>query len=76
MITEKTINRINELYHKKKATGLTSEEEKEQILLRKEYITAFRENLRGSLESIKIQEKDGTVIDVKERHDKKFKKEI
>ncbi len=76
MITEKTINRINELYHKKKATGLTSEEEKEQILLRKEYITAFRENLRGSLESIKIQEEDGTVIDVKERHDKKFKKEI
>ena len=35
MVTQDTINRINELYHKSKAEGLTPEEAKEQIELRK-----------------------------------------
>ena len=69
MIDQKTIDRINELYHKKQAQGLTPEEEAEQAHLRGAYIRAFRENLRGSLETIKIQNPDGTIIDVKKRHD-------
>lgn len=72
-MTEQDIKRINELYHKAKSPeGLTPEEAQEQAALRKEYIAAFRENLRGSLESIKIQNPDGTVIDVKAEHDKKY----
>ena len=35
MVTQDTINRINELYHKSKAEGLTKEEAQEQIKLRK-----------------------------------------
>ena len=71
-ITEKEIGRINELYHKQKAGTLTPEEAAEQAQLRKDYIAAIRASLRGSLETVKSQEPDGTMIDVKERHDKKY----
>ena len=74
MVTQETLNRINELYRKSKAEGLTEKEKKEQEKLRKEYVAAFRENLRGQLESIKIQNPDGSIIDVKERHEQKMKK--
>lgn len=73
MVTQDTINRINELYHKSKAEGLTPEETKEQIELRKEYVAAFRNNLRGTLDTIKIKNPDGSIIDVKKRHDEKMK---
>ncbi len=73
MVTQETINRINELYHKSKAEGLTPEEAKEQIRLRKEYVEAFRNNLRGTLDTIKIKNPDGSIIDVKKRHDEKMK---
>ena len=74
MVTENTIKRINELYHKSKGEGLTKEEAEEQIRLRKEYVAAFRNNLRGTLETIKIQNPDGSIIDVKQRHDEKMKR--
>lgn len=73
MVTQDTINRINELYHKSKAEGLTPEEAKEQIELRKEYVAAFRNNLRGTLDTIKIKNPDGSIIYVKKRHDEKMK---
>lgn len=73
MVTQDTINRINELYHKSKAEELTPEEAKEQIELRKEYVAAFRNNLRGTLDTIKIKNPDGSIIDVKKRHDEKMK---
>ncbi len=75
MVTQKTIDRINELYRKSQAEGLTTAEAEEQKKLRKEYIEAFKKNLRGTLETIKIQNPDGSIIDVKKRHDEKIKKE-
>ena len=72
-MTEQDFLRINELYKKQKAGTLTKEEAEEQARLRKEYITAIRENLRGNIESMKIQNPDGTIIDVKKRHDDKMK---
>ena len=39
------INRINELYRKSKAEGLTEAEKKEQKILRREYIEAVKGNL-------------------------------
>lgn len=72
MVTEKTIERINELYRKSKAEGLTTAEAEEQKRLRAEYIQAFRNNLRGTLDTIKIQNPDGSIIDVKKRHDEKM----
>ena len=41
------INRINELYHKSKETGLTLEEIEEQKQLRTEYRMAVINNLSG-----------------------------
>lgn len=38
------IARINELYHKSKAEGLSDEEKAEQQQLRQEYIFAIRNN--------------------------------
>ena len=43
------IERINELYRKSKAEGLTEEEKKEQQILRREYVDAFKRNLREQL---------------------------
>lgn len=68
----KDIERINELYRKKKAGTITPQEVEEQARLRAQYIADLRRNLRGELESIKIQNPDGTMIDVKKRHDEKY----
>lgn len=58
------IDRINALYHKSQSVGLTEEEKEEQARLRKEYVAAIRASLRGSLNNISIQEKDGTITDL------------
>lgn len=68
---DKKIARINELYRKSKAEGLTSEEAKEQKLLRREFIEAFKNNLRGQLNNIDIQEKDGSITNLGEKYGKK-----
>ena len=70
---ENTIERINELARKSKAEGLTDAELREQALLRKQYIEAFRRNLRGQLDNIDIQEPDGTITNLGEKYGKKFK---
>ncbi|MBE6114893.1 MAG: DUF896 domain-containing protein [Erysipelotrichaceae bacterium] len=54
------IARINELAKKKKTVGLTEEETLEQDKLRKEYIAAYRRNLEAQLQSITVQESDGS----------------
>lgn len=54
------IERINELARKRKTVGLTPEETAEQEALRKEYITGFRNNLQEILNSVVIQNPDGT----------------
>lgn len=64
---EKKIARINELYHKSKAEGLTEQERKEQQILRREYIDAFKRNLRGQLNQISIQELDGSITNLGEK---------
>lgn len=58
------IDRINALYHKSQSVGLTEEEKEEQAALRKEYITTIRNNMRANLNSISIQEQDGSVTDL------------
>lgn len=65
------IARINELYHKSKAEGLTEEEKKEQAALRSEYIANVRANLRGQLNHIDIQEQDGSITNLGEKYGKK-----
>lgn len=67
-MTEERIQRINELYHKAKAEGLTDAEKQEQQILRKEFIDSFRRNLRGQLDNISIQESDGSITNLGEKH--------
>ena len=66
------INRINELYRKSKAEGLTEAEKKEQKILRREYIEAVRGNLLAQLNNIDVEEKDGTVVNLGEKYGKKI----
>ena len=58
-ITQEMIDRINELSRKKKAEGLTEEEQEEQKVLYKEYIAAWRNNVRAQLENIEFVDGDG-----------------
>ena len=50
------INRINELARKKKQTGLSTEETKEQTKWRNIYLNNVRSNFRQQLESIRYVE--------------------
>ena len=54
MITQEMIDRINELARKKKEKGLTEEEKKEQQVLYRKYLDAFKRNLRAQLDAIEI----------------------
>lgn len=65
---ETKIARINELYHKSKAEGLTESEKKEQALLREEYIAAIRGSLRAQLNNIDVQNEDGTIVNLGEKY--------
>ncbi len=71
MTMEEKIKRINELYHKSKAEGLTEEEKEEQATLRKEYVANVRANLRGNLNSITIQYEDGSQEKLSEKYGNK-----
>ncbi len=73
-MTEKEINRINELYHKSKKEGLTDEEKAEQAKLRQDYILAVRKNLRGTLNNVSILEPDGSVTELKKVAKRKAKR--
>ena len=69
MNIEEKIKRINELYHKSQADGLTEEEKAEQAALRAEYVANIRANLKSQLDNISIQEADGSITDI----DKKYR---
>ena len=58
-MTQEKIQRINELYRKSQAEGLSEAEKKEQDLLRKEYIANVKKNLRNQLNNIDIVNDDG-----------------
>ncbi len=61
MITQETIDRINELARKSRTPeGLTDAEKAEQQKLRREYIEAYKASLRGQLEHTIVVRPDGT----------------
>ena len=70
-ITENDIRRINELYHKDKREGLNEIEKIEQKKLREKYIKSIRENLKMNLSRIRIKEKDGSLTNPGDKHEKK-----
>lgn len=69
MITQKDIDRINELARKSKTEGLTDEEKAEQKELRVKYINGFKASLESQLQGITVVEPDGS----KHKLEKKIK---
>lgn len=67
-MTEEKISRINELYRKSKAEGLTEAEKKEQDLLRKEFVASIRGALKAQLNNIDMVQEDGTVENLGEKY--------
>ncbi len=74
MNLEEKIARINELYHKSQAEGLTEEEKEEQAQLRKEYVASFRANLKSQLDSITVVRPDGSKENLGEKYGNKNSK--
>lgn len=64
MNLEEKIKRINELYHKSQAEGLTEDEKAEQAKLRAEYVANVRANLKGQLDNMSIKEADGSITNL------------
>lgn len=67
-MTQEKIQRINELYRKSQAEGLSEAEKKEQDLLRKEYIANVKKNLRNQLNNIDMVNDDGSVENLGEKY--------
>ena len=65
------IDRINELARIKKIRPLTEDELAEQTALRKEYIQGFRESMEAVLQSVRIQEADGSQHPLQKKEDKR-----
>lgn len=70
-MTQEKIQRINELYRKSQAEGLSEPEKKEQDLLRKEYIANVKKNLRNQLNNIDMVNDDGSVENLGEKYGNK-----
>lgn len=70
-MTQEKIQRINELYRKSQAEGLSEAEKKEQDLLRNEYIANVKKNLRNQLNNIDMVNDDGSVENLGEKYGNK-----
>ena len=70
-MNQEQIDRINALYRKSKAEGLTEEEKKEQALLRKQYVADVKKNLAAQLNNIDMVNPDGSVENLGDKYGKK-----
>ena len=71
--TKIQIDRINALYRKSQAEGLTEAEKEEQAMLRKAYVADVKRNLVAQLNNIDMQNPDGTVTNLGEEYGNKKK---
>lgn len=62
---QELIKEINYLANKKKTVGLNEEELARQQVLRKEYIQIFRSGVKQQLESVKVVDANGNVLNLK-----------
>ena len=65
-MTDEKIARINALYHKSKAEGLTEAEAAEQKALRQEYIADIKKNVASQIQNIDFVNPDGSVTPAKD----------
>ena len=69
---QKNIELINELQNKSTAEVLTPDEEKDQKILRKEYMELIRVNLRSQLNNIDLEQNDGSRVNLGEKYGEKY----
>ena len=69
-MTQEKIDRINALYRKSKAEGLTEAEKTEQALVRKEFVASVKANLQSQLNNIDMVNEDGSVENLGEKYGK------
>ncbi|MFC5558763.1 DUF896 domain-containing protein [Ureibacillus thermophilus] len=62
MLSKEKIARINELTKKAREGKLTEAEAKERTMLRKEYLEAFRESFRQTIENVQIYDVEGNDV--------------
>ncbi|MBO8176982.1 MAG: DUF896 domain-containing protein [Bacillus sp. (in: Bacteria)] len=74
MLSKEKIARINELAKKAKSVGLTEEEAKEQSRLRGEYLQAFRQSMKKTIENVRIFDPNGDEVTPKKLRDIQLKK--
>ncbi|MBF7017201.1 DUF896 domain-containing protein [Staphylococcus durrellii] len=76
---EVNIDRINELAKKKKESGLTETEAKEQSKLREAYLQSFRKGFKQQIENTRVIDPEGNdvtpdkvkkILDEKDNEDK------
>lgn len=65
---QEQIDRINELYRKSKAEGLTEAEKKEQDLLRGQFVADIKGSLTAQLNNIDMVNEDGSVENLGEKY--------
>ncbi|RGX95003.1 DUF896 domain-containing protein [Roseburia sp. OF03-24] len=73
LMKQEQIDRINALYRKSQAEGLTAAEKEEQAMLRKAYVADVKRNLVAQLNNIDMQNPDGTVTNLGEEYGNKKK---
>ena len=61
------IARINELARKSRTVGLTETEAEEQQRLRAQYLREFRANMEQTLQSVRVEQKDGSYLPLEKR---------
>lgn len=62
MISKEKLDRINELAHKSKSTGLTEKEQQERQELREEYLQNVRSSFKNQLKSMTVKDKKGNDV--------------
>ena len=67
------IDRINELYRKSQAEGLTEQEKQEQALLRGQFVAEVRGSVAAQLNNIDMINEDGTIENLGEKYGNKKK---
>lgn len=59
MISDKKLQRINELAKRSKEKGLTKKEKEEQQTLRQEYLDGFRKSFKNQIEHVTVLDPEG-----------------
>lgn len=75
MISDKKLQRINELAKKSKGEGLTKKEKQEQQALREEYLQGFRKSFKNQIENVTVYDPEGKDVTPDKIKNKRKKKD-